>query len=211
MNSFYGEIAALTTALCWSFGSVFFTLSGSRIGSANVNRARLIVALILLTVAHFFIYGNLLPLDASPQQWGWLGLSGIIGFVAGDGMLFEAFVLIGPRLSMLIMALVPILSALLGWIFLGESLKSLEIAAIIITIAGIAWVVSDKRKENGDTKDKKRLSAGLGFAFGGALGQTIGLALSKKGLEGGFPRIIRQCNQGIMRGVADFIDYNLQQ
>ena len=181
-------MAALGTALCWAFGSTCFTLSGSRIGSANVNRGRLIVAAILLCTAHLIIMGNPVPINATPERWFWLGLSGIVGFVIGDGMLFEAFVLVGPRLSMLLMSLVPIISAFFAWIFLGESLNLIEIAAISTTIAGIFWVIADKH--NASTHlNAKTLFLGIICGIGGALGQTFGLVLSKKGLEGGFPAL----------------------
>jgi len=183
-----GELAALSTALCWAFGSVLFTIGGLRIGSANINRGRLIIAAIFLSTTHIIITGKLLPIDATPDRWLWFGLSGIVGFIIGDGMLFEAFVIIGPRLSMLLMALVPVMSALWGWLLFGEYLNVMEITAIAITIAGILWVVSDKQKTSADVRGK-RLMLGIALGIGGALGQAIGLALSKKGLAGEFPAL----------------------
>jgi drug/metabolite transporter (DMT)-like permease len=188
VNAHYGEMAALATAICWAFGSTLFTISGSRIGSANVNRGRLVVAAILLSVSHLSVTGKLVPIEAPPARWIWLGLSGIVGFIVGDGMLFEAFVLVGARLSMLLMSLVPIMSALLAWIFLGESLRPVEICAIAITVGGIAWVAADKHRES-EAIHRRKLPAGIAFGLGGALGQTLGLVLSKKGLEGGFPAL----------------------
>ncbi len=188
MDPIYGEIAALSTALCWAFGSTLFTIAGTRIGSANVNRGRLVVAAIFLSAMHMVLTGTPVPINASQYQWFWLGLSGIVGFIIGDGMLFEAFIIMGPRLSMLMMSLVPIMSALLGWIFLGESLNLVEICAIVITVAGISWVVADKGKKSSHIGAKK-LTLGILCGIGGALGQTGGLVLSKKGLEGGFPAL----------------------
>lgn len=188
MNPIIGELAALSTALCWAFGSTFFTISGSRIGSANVNRGRLIAAGILLCISHLIISGRLLPLDASLDRWVWLGLSGLVGFIIGDGMLFEAFVLIGPRLSMLMMSLVPIISALFAWLFMGEKLKLVEIFAILMTLAGIFWVIAEKNKTT-QSQHGKKLALGIMMGIGGALGQAFGLILSKKGLEGGFPAL----------------------
>ena len=188
MDPIYGEIAALSTALCWAFGSTLFTLGGKRIGSANVNRGRLVVAAIFLSVMHLVLTGSPVPINASPDRWFWLGLSGIVGFIIGDGMLFEAFVIMGPRLSMLMMSLVPIMSAILAWIFLREPLDTLEIFAIAITVSGICWVVADKRNDGSPIKGKK-LAIGIICGIGGALGQTVGLVLSKKGLSGGFPAL----------------------
>lgn len=188
MDSLHGEIAALGTALCWSFGSTFFTVGGTRIGSVKVNRVRLAMAVLFLSITNFAVAGRFLPADAAPERWLWLGSSGIVGFVLGDAMLFEAFVIVGPRVSMLMMSLVPIMSALLGWIFLGEVLNAPEILAITMTVGGILWVVADTNRDDTWARGR-RLAWGVMLALGGALGQTFGLVLSKKGLDGGFPAL----------------------
>jgi len=188
MTQYWGEIAGLTTALCWSFTSIFFTISGTRIGSANVNRLRLLLAAIFLSLTNYLVIGEFLPIHAAYERWLWLGFSGIIGFVIGDAMLFEAFVVVGTRVSMLLMSLVPIMGALFAWIFLGEVLSVAEIAAVLLTVAGIAWVVADKNRDKTWVKGKK-LAWGIALGIGGALGQTFGLILSKKGLEGGYPAL----------------------
>ena len=185
MNGYLGEIAALFTALCWAFTSVFFTIGGVRVGSAVVNRVRLLIAALFLSLTNLLTTGNLFPVDAGPERWFWLGISGLVGFVIGDAMLFEAFVVVGTRVSMLLMSLVPIMSALFAWIFLSEVLNLLEIIAIMLTVSGIIWVVADKHKDKTWVKGK-RLLWGITLGVGGALGQTFGLILSKKGLEGGF-------------------------
>ncbi len=188
MTQYWGEIAGLTTALCWSFTSIFFTISGTRIGSANVNRLRLLLAAIFLSLTNYLVIGEFLPIHAAYERWLWLGFSGIIGFVIGDTMLFEAFVVVGTRVSMLLMSLVPIMGALFAWIFLGEVLDIAEIGAVLLTVAGIVWVVADKNRDKSWVKGK-RLAWGIALGVGGALGQTFGLILSKKGLEGGFPTL----------------------
>lgn len=188
MNSdLYGEFASILTALCWSFGSLLFTFSSRRLGSGTVNRVRLWIALVLLVGLHLVMFGTLFPFDADPKRFFWLGLSGLIGYIIGDGMLFESFVLIGPRLAMLMMTLVPIFSTALAWLFLDETLSVLEASAIAITLAGIAWVVSEKK--NREQKTRNGFGIGLLLGMGGALGQAIGLLLAKKGLEGNFSAI----------------------
>ena len=114
----------------------------------------------MMAFAHYFVFGSFLPLDAGAEQWFWLGISGIVGFAIGDAMLFEAFVIVGARISMLLMSLVPILSALFAWLALGEILNSFEVFAICVTVAGIAWVVKDKNKDRNWVKGK-RLVYGL--------------------------------------------------
>ncbi len=53
--------------------------------------------------------------DASPSAWLWLSLSGVVGFVIGDVFLFEAYVRIGTRITLLLMSLSPVLTGLLSY------------------------------------------------------------------------------------------------
>jgi drug/metabolite transporter (DMT)-like permease len=179
MSNFIGEFAALGTALCWSFGSICFTISSRRLGYNVVNRVRLAVALVLLMLAHYIIYGSFVPQNVTAYHWFWFGLSGIIGFALGDMLLFKAFVLLGARLGMLLMALVPVFGTVTAWLFLGETLDFAELLAITIVIAGIIWVVAE-RKSNGHSRNHYII--GILCGIGGALGQALGLILSKKGL-----------------------------
>jgi drug/metabolite transporter (DMT)-like permease len=185
-----GEIAALLTSLCWSLTSVQFTLAGRRLGSGVVNRIRLVLAALFLAAVHLLLYGKLLPLDAEPFRWGWLGLSGTAGLVLGDASLFQSFVLIGPRRGALLMTLVPVISTLLAWGWLGETLSLIEIGAMFLAIGGIAWVVSERQLETeGRTEGPGRYGVGILLGAGGALGQASGLVLAKQGLVGDFPSL----------------------
>ena len=189
MQSYLGEIAALATAVCWAATSLFFTIAGKQVGSQFVNRVRLLLAAFFLAITHLLWQGEVLPIHAELSRWGWLGLSAILGLVVGDAMLFQAFVLIGTRLSMLLMTLVPVISALLAWVFLGETLSLLEIAAIIVTVSSVAWVVSERGNSNSVDSNPRSHVIGVLCGIGGASGQALGLILSKRGMAGAFPAL----------------------
>lgn len=55
----HGEIAALSTSLCFAFGSTLFTLAGREIGAQRVNRARLLLAALLIALVHWLTFGRL--------------------------------------------------------------------------------------------------------------------------------------------------------
>ena len=187
---FLGELAALGTSLCFSFGSVMFTNAGRMIGAALVNRMRLLMALLVVMLWHALTYGQLLPFDAVPERWFWLGVSGLVGFVLGDAFLFQSFVMIGPRLAMLMMALAPVLSSILAAVFLKESLVPMELLGIGVTLAGIVVVISERRGRREDAPaDNRRYLIGLLCGLGAAVGQAGGLILSKLGLAGDFPAL----------------------
>lgn len=185
---FAGELAALGTSIAFSFTSVFFTLAGREVGSPIINRSRLLVATVLVILLHWLLMGQPLPLDASFERWWWLGLSAVIGLVLGDASLFQAFLMIGPRLSMLMMALAPVLGAILAWIFLDEVLTTKELVGIALTIGAVMWVVSEGLEIRQD-RDVRQYVIGLLFGLGGAMGQAGGLVSSKIGLEGDFPAL----------------------
>lgn len=183
----YGEIAALLTAVCWSFNSVVFSLAGKRVGSAIVNKVRLWIAFIAILILHFVLYGTFFPVTAAPREMIYLALSGVIGFIIGDSLLFEAFLLIGPRLAMLLMLLAPIFSAVLAWVLLGETLLFWQIIAILVTMGGIGWAVSENQPHGLQTSKHRGLGILLGI--GGAVGQASGLLLSKLGMAHGLSPI----------------------
>ncbi len=191
-----GELAALGTSVCYSFGSMLFTFSGHEIGTALTNRARLLIALVFVIALHLITLGTLFPIT-EPMRWFWLGLSGIIGFAIGDACLFEAFVRIGPRLSMLMMAFAPALSVVFAWIFLGETLTLADLLIIAVITAGIIWVVAERtesREEQAEDQaaakgDSRQHLIGILFGVGAATGQAGGFILSKIGLADNFPAL----------------------
>jgi drug/metabolite transporter (DMT)-like permease len=189
LQAYLGEIAALTTAVCWAFTSLLFTIASKQVGSQLVNRVRLPLAALFLAVTHLLWQGQVLPTHAEPSRWGWLGLSAISGLVVGDGLLLQAFVLIGTRLAMLLMTLAPVIGTLLAWVFLGETLSPLEIGAVIVTVSSVAWVVSEQRNSNSVDGNPRNYLIGVLCGMGGAFGQALGLILSKRGMAGDFPAL----------------------
>ncbi len=191
MMNFVGEIAALLTAVCWSFNSVVFTMAGKRVGAVTVNALRLWIAVPALFLLHWALFGSPFPFEIEWPRFLYLGISGVIGFVIGDAMLFESFLLIGPRLAMLLALLVPVFSTLLAWLWLGEALRALEIFSMLVTIGGVAWVVAERSAPDTGpalaTRRKSRL--GIWLAVGGAAGQAVGLLFSRMGLTGGYSAI----------------------
>jgi drug/metabolite transporter (DMT)-like permease len=191
MTGVIGEIAALLTAVCWSFNSVVFTLAGKRVGAFSVNALRLWIAMPALLLLHWALFGSPFPFEIELSRFVLLGISGLIGFVAGDAMLFESFLLIGPRLAMLLALLVPVFSTLLAWLWLGETLRALEIFSMLVTIGGVAWVVAERSVPGTDPASvtPRRFRLGIWLAVGGAAGQAAGLLFSRMGLSGGYSAI----------------------
>jgi drug/metabolite transporter (DMT)-like permease len=183
---YLGELAALSTALFWSFTAIFFSEAGKLIGSFHVNKIRLVFAFFIYVIILLITTGYPLPTGLNTEQIVWLSLSALIGLVIGDGCGFKALVMIGPRLATLILASTPIMATAIAWLFLGEKLKMLDLCGILITIAGIVWVVSergDKKQDlHKDHPDAGTLTKGILLALVAALSQAAGLVFSKKGM-----------------------------
>lgn len=184
MGNYVGEIFALITSVMWVISAMAFESAGKKIGSLPLNLIRLVFAFVFISIYTFFSRGMFFATDVDLNSFLWLALSGVIGFVIGDIMLFQAYVVVGARISTLIMSLVPAITALLGWLILGETLSPKQIIAMVIAMSGI-FIVLFGRGKNTDPnqkKNKKAIVIGLLLALGGAIGQAGGLVVSKKGM-----------------------------
>lgn len=201
LYSHIGEIAALITAICWTITAAFFEIAGKRIGSLSLNIIRLVMAFLLLGFYTLFTRGLFLPLDASSNAWIYLLISGIIGLVIGDMFLFEAYVEIGSRISLLIMSCVPPITAISGYIIMGEKIAPLHILGMLITVSGIGIVILVKDSKEDRVKFAHPLK-GVTFAFIGALGQAFGMIFSKLGMGNYNPFAATQIR--VIAGIVGF-------
>lgn len=168
-----GEIAALATALFWSFATIFFTFGSKKVGVIQLNIDRLFFA-----SQYLFITMIIIGVDPviTESQILWLVLSAIAGLVLGDTFLFKAFAEIGPRLSLLVMSFAPPLAAILAFLFIDEVLNLWAIIGISVTTAGVFLVILERDDDN---KFKINNKWGFFWAFLGMLGQAVGLILAK--------------------------------
>ena len=196
-----GEFAALLTAVFWTVTALSFESAGHRIGSVALNIIRLVIGLVFLGVYTFISRGLVFPSDASYENWIWLSLSGLVGFVFGDLFLFKSYTIIGSRFSMLIMTLVPPITALFSFFILGERLSLFNYLGMTLTFSGIAMAILSRNGK--DVKLTLKLAPrGILYAIGGAVGQALGLVLSKFGMNELDPFAATQIR--IIAGIAGF-------
>ena len=193
----YGEIAAFGTAICWTASALYFEFASKRIGALAVNFYKVVAAFVFLMVAGLLFRGSLLPLDASASNLAWLSLSGLIGFVIADYFLFNAYILIGSRLTVLFQPLSPLFTALLGFLILGERMRLAALAGMGLVVAGILVVVVSRGREGREagvkagrgSKPSPAVVKGLVFALLSAFFNALGLVFSKLGLADGYNAI----------------------
>jgi drug/metabolite transporter (DMT)-like permease len=201
IESHSGEFAALLVALLWTGSALTFEAAGRRVGSVAVNILRLIIAFVFISIYIYFRRGMLFPIDATRENWIWLTISGLVGFVFGDLFLFKSYTVIGSRFSMLIMTLVPPITAFFSWIILSERMEIIHLAGMTVTFLGIAIAIFS-RNGKGEKLTLKLAPIGILYAFGGAVGQALGLVLSKLGMKEYDPFSATQIR--IIAGIAGF-------
>lgn len=176
-----GIMAALGTAVSWAVCSFTFEMAGRRIGSYSVTVIRLILGFLILLPVSLALHGTPIPEAVSGRSLVLLSISGLVGFVFADLCLFSAFVRISARITMVIYATVPLMTALLGRFFLGESLEPSQWAGIVLASAGVSLVLLQP-PDSGRGWTLTR--TGVLLAFLGSMGQAAGLVVGKAGLVG---------------------------
>lgn len=180
IQEFFGQFVALGAAAVFTITSTMFTLAGRKYNSLHILRMYLPVAFVGLILLHKNQVGTFLPADANTSHWILFGLSGILGYGFSMMFIINAFERVGPRLAFLVTSINPILSAIIAWIVFQQTLGLKSLLGVVVTLSGIAWVISDKR-EVGQHKDFR---GGIMFAALSALSQSVGFNFSTKGLEG---------------------------
>jgi len=171
-----GELAGLATALLWSWTALIFASASRRVGSFQVNIIRLMFGTVFLLGTVFIIQGRF---KADLHSILFLSASGFVGLVFGDGALFKSLELIGARLSMLVMAIVPVLTAAGAFFILGEVPAAAGFTGILLTVGGIYFVLLGRGEKA--AFEPRQYQRGVFLAFLGALGQAGGLIIAKYG------------------------------
>ena len=178
---YLGELISIGVAFSWTATALLSEFGSKRMGNLVLNVLRMMLALLFALIMFWVITGSPLPLSGSMEAYGWMLLSGLVGYVIGDYCLFQCYIIIGSRFGQLFMTLAPLAAAFTAWLSLGEQMTAMSILAMLITLAGIAISVLG-RGEHHRVSLKLPLN-GVLFAIGAAICQGVGLVLSKIGMN----------------------------
>lgn len=180
-----GEVAALATAFCWTASALCWTAAGRRVGSLSVNIIRLLLATPMFLLYNGVVLGQVLPLSASRHAWFWMSLSGVVGFFLCDLFFFRSFLMIGPRLALLVFSLAPPLSALFGWLLIGERLTCWNLIGMAVTMGGVLWVVLEtpSRSDNQEEAPRRMTLKGGLFALIATAAQALATVFCRIGMR----------------------------
>jgi len=206
MSLMLGVSLSLLTAGCWAHNSIVYSLAGKRVSSETTTHIRLWVALPLILITHTIFFSTPFPLLNDMSAYIYLAISGFVGFFLADLFIFKGFVEYGPKNTMVILTISPILSAVIAYFALGELITIMHLLAIIVTLTGINLVIREERKAakelfpkgfplsskvaqkqskvNGRERIRNLITEYrlLIPPLLGALGQAIGVVFAKKGM-----------------------------
>jgi len=175
-----GELAALGAAVVWSIGSLLFAHLARRLGARATNLFRVSLAAAILVATRAVLLGRPFPGELEWTPLSLLIVSGVVGLTFGDGCYFRSFVLVGPRIGSLLMSLVPVFTAIIGWVYLDERIGARALAGMSLTLVGIATVVLERAPTGAG---QGRIGLGSLYGLGAASGQAVGLILAKRAMD----------------------------
>ncbi|MGI0488217.1 DMT family transporter [Pantanalinema rosaneae CENA516] len=183
MGEFRGELAALSAALIWAVASVIYTHMGRYLSPLILNLAKGIVAIGLLLLT-LLLRSSLFP-PVSLSAVGILLLSGVIGIGLGDTAYFAALNRLGTRRTLVLESLAPPLAALLALTTLQEQLPAIAWIGILLTVAGVTWVVLERTPSTPSSPPSSQLLlTGIMLGTLAAFSQAGGGVLSRAALAG---------------------------
>ncbi|NEP86600.1 MAG: DMT family transporter [Okeania sp. SIO2C2] len=175
ITNFQGELAALTGAFLWAASSAAYSLLGQKISPLKLNifKGLIAIALIFLTL----IISDKLHTEINSTTINLFLISGILGIGLGDTAFFSALKNMGARRTLLMETLSPPMTALLALIFLGEQLTFGAWCGILITVGGVAWVISERTP--GAAISNVNIKQGILWAILAAIANSSGAVISR--------------------------------
>ena len=140
-----GQLMALCAAMLGAIGSNLYAKLGDRLSSDMIGCVRMYIALPLSFVIMWLSrqgIGSGIPASALVT----ILLSGFIGFFLCDLFMFKAIVDFGPRETAVVMTFNPVLTALVAFLLMGESLTTKQITGMAVTVVGIITMICGEGK-----------------------------------------------------------------
>lgn len=132
-----GAAAALLSALMWAWSAILFRALGNSVSALALNLGKGIVALLCM--------GALLLtqpwISADARTWAVLAASGVLGIALGDTLYFLALVRLGPRVTLVVSTLIPVITALAAVLLFDEQLAPAAWLGLALTIGGVSLVL----------------------------------------------------------------------
>ena len=188
-------LPAFLTTLLWSYCLIPARRSVAQLGENAANFWRLLAAVIAMGL---LAYGG--GIELGGKAFGWLFLSGIIGFGFGDIGVWFALPRIGTRLTLLMVHCIAApLAGLAEWLWLGTAVSAVQLVALVIILGGISLALFPEHER--EHSEQRKYVSGILFGLLAAAGQSLGAVCSRKA----FSVIGGGSFQSLEIGVRDYI------
>lgn len=178
-----GELFAMGVVLMWSGSAICFDYVNRSLSSLYANVIRFWIGIIPITLGVWLLSGQPFFAHVDAVTFLWIAMAGVVGFLFGDFFLFAAYRRLHAAYTQLIMTLAPLFAACAGFFVLGERLSLNIVVGMLVTLSGIVVALVKKHRVRGGNTSFTFSGLGILFALLSALGQGVGLVLSKKGIQ----------------------------
>lgn len=173
-----GELLALVMAFFWAASAGAFAQVQKNISTLEMNLIKSAGGALLIGMTMALLGQPLANINGYALLL--FAASGAIGAGIGDIAYLAGLRAIGARRMLLLYTLTPPITALIALILLGEHLSWTAWLGIILTAAGVGWVITERR---GNTNGLERMDWRRGVIFGllWSLTQAAATVLSRAG------------------------------
>lgn len=171
-----GCTAALVSAAAWALDPIIYKKIGTRVHPLGINLGRGVIGLFFLLI--MLAFAGFEPV--SKRGFWLIGISGLFGIALGDTFFLMGLMRLGPRLSVLMETLCPVVTVIFALIFLKERPLPWAWAGIILTISGVAWVLWERTPR---IHLKENWTSGIKYGILSITSTATGIIFAKMGLE----------------------------
>jgi drug/metabolite transporter (DMT)-like permease len=136
------SVIAVTAALLASFGYAFYNIAGQ--GLVSRNHQFTVMFYVLLSSALMWLVVNppwrLLAQQYTGRQWQFLFVFACLSMVLPYMLYLSGLKYLDPTRAVITSCLEPVFAILFAWIFVGESLRGLQVAGIVAVLVATVMV-----------------------------------------------------------------------
>lgn len=175
-----GVVPAVAAAVGFAVFQVINARALARIDVYRGTQVLLAMATVILATITLATDGAGLWLDAPPRALLMAAGAGMFHFFLGWTFLGTAQQRIGAARAGALVGTVPLFGSLLAWGVLGESIGPLQVAGLLLVVAGVVVIATGNRRGPAEPQ----LALGVAAALGTATCWSISPVLIREALEG---------------------------
>lgn len=172
-----GEILSLATAVLWALAIVLFKKSGEHVHPIALNTFKDVLAAILY-LPTLYLAGLSLHQPFPAADYWLLIASGVIGLAIGDTLLFQSLNMIGASASALVSTLYSPFIIALGFLWLGETLTTMQLVGVAMIVAAV-FEVTYVRGPVLVPADRRRRTLGVAVGVVAMAAMAVGVVMVK--------------------------------